>query len=182
MSEVTRIIERINDGTGSPDELIPLVYDELRRMAAGRVAQERPGQTLNATALVHEAYLRLADQSFDSRRHFFGASSEAMRRILIDRARVRNAQKRGGRIHRTHLDVDQIAETILDLDPLEALDRALKRFEAIEPDKAELVKLRYFVGLTIREAAEVLGISTATADRQWNYARAWLQTELRQSN
>lgn len=180
MSEVTRILNEIANGRANPAaELLPAVYEELRKMAAARIARERPGQTLDATALVHEAYLKLVDNhTFESRRHFFGSAAEAMRRILIDRARARNAKKRGGGAVRIDVELNQLEQSPDDNERLEALDAALKRFEEIEPEKAELVKLRYFAGLKIREAAEVLGISTATADRQWAYARAWLQSEL----
>lgn len=180
MSEVTRILNQIIDGSQrSVDQLLPAVYDELRRMAAVKMSQEKPGQTLDATGLVHEAFLRLVgNESFESRKHFFGAAAEAMRRILIDRARARNAEKRGGQAMRAEMELDQIPQSGEPLARLEVLNEAIGRFEQIEPEKAELVKLRYFVGLTIREAANILGISTATADRHWAYARAWLQNEI----
>ncbi len=180
MTEVTRILQLIEQGAQSADDLLPVVYHELRRMAAVRISHENPGQTLDATSLVHEAYLRLAGgQSFESRRHFFCAAAEAMRRILIDRARARNAAKRGGQIARVDIDLNQLDQSAVDeFDRLEILDQTLRRFEKLDPEKAELVKLRYFTGLKIREAAEVLGISTATADRHWAYARAWLQSQL----
>lgn len=180
MSEVTRILSEIESGSAKPPEqLLPAVYDELRRMAAVKLLTERPGQSLDATGLVHEAYLRLVGtETFESRRHFFGAAAEAMRRILIDRARARKADKRGGGAARADIDLDQLQQPHVDFDRLARLDDILNRFEEIEPEKAELVKLRYFAGLKIREAAEVLGISTATADRHWAYARAWLQREL----
>jgi RNA polymerase sigma factor (TIGR02999 family) len=177
MSDVTRILTDIEQGnTQATDKLLPLVYNELRRLAAYKMAAEPAGHTLQPTALVHEAWLKLVDspaQSWQNRAHFFGAAAEAMRRILIARARRKNAQRRGAGA--AHLDVDEleIASPAPD-DQLLALDEALDRFAAIEPQQAELVKLRYFVGLTIEEAAEVLGISKATAKRWWAYARAWL--------
>jgi RNA polymerase sigma factor (TIGR02999 family) len=177
MSDVTRILSSIEQGDAeASEELLPLVYNELRRMAAHKMAAERPGHTLQPTALVHEAWLKLVDppsQSWQNRAHFFGAAAEAMRRILIARARRKQTQRRGGRAE--HLDVDdlEIASPAPD-DQLLALNDALDRFAALEPRQAELVKLRYFVGLKIEEAAEVLGISQATAKRWWTYARAWL--------
>jgi len=182
MSDVTRILSAIENGDPhAAEQLLPLVYDELRALAAHRLAQEQPGQTLQATALVHEAYLRLVDaeeaQSFNSRGHFYAAAAEAMRRILIESARRRNAQKRGGRAERVPLNAVAIAECPTD-DKLLALDEALARLAGRDPVKAELVKLRYFAGLATHEAAALLGISTATADRYWAYARAWLQNEI----
>jgi RNA polymerase sigma factor (TIGR02999 family) len=178
MSEVTRILSAIEQGDPSAGaQLLPLVYDELRRLAAQKLAQERPGQTLQATALVHEAYLRLvegeAERHWSSRGHFFAAAAEAMRRILVENARRRHSLKRGGRQVRHDLDGLQLAapEPVEDL---VALDEALNRLAAAEPVKAELVKLRYFAGMTIEEAADVLGISSATAKRYWTYARTWL--------
>jgi len=183
MSEVTRILNQICNGSlDSESDLLPAVYDELRQMAGAKIAKEKPGQTLDATALVHEAYLRLAGtQSFESRRHFFGAAAEAMRRILIDRARARNAKKRGD-VARLEMDPDQFGRASTNHRKFDALNAALEKFAAIEPETAQLVKMRYFIGLKIREAAEVLGISTATADRHWAYARAWLQTEIEQQD
>lgn len=181
MSEITRILNQLDDGSlDSASRLMPVIYDELRVMAAAKMADERPGHTLDATGLVHEAWLRLAGiQSFDSRRHFFGAAAEAMRRILIDWARARNAVKRGGNSVRIEIEPDQLAnEDVVADQKLESLNSALEKFATIEPEKVELVKLRYFVGLTINEASEVLGISTATADRHWAYAKAWLQAEV----
>jgi RNA polymerase sigma factor (TIGR02999 family) len=161
------------------DQLLTLVYDELRRLAAGWLAREAPGQTLQPTALVHEAYLRLAGtdshRQFNDRQHFFRAAATAMRRILIDRARGKRAQKRGGGQLRQSLDGLAAAQPDEDL---LALDEALDRFAACEPLKAQLVELRYFVGLTGEEAAAALDISPATADRWWSYARAWLQAEI----
>ena len=179
MSEVTRILNEIQQGAVNIDQLLPAVYDELRQMASAKIAHEKAGHTLDGTALVHEAFLRLAgNPSFESRKHFFGAAAEAMRRILIDHARARNAKKRGGDHARADLPVDLLAFEIQNSERLEALNDALDKFQSIEPLKAELVKLRYFAGLKIHEAAEILQISTATADRYWAYARAWLQTEL----
>ena len=181
MSEVTRILNQLENGsTQTASHLLPAVYDELRNMAAGKMSQEKPGQTLDATGLVHEAYMKLAGkQSFESRRHFFGAAAEAMRRILIDRARAKNAAKRGGDANNLDLDPDHIvvAGNLMD-SKLEALHDALEKFEAKDPAKAQLIKMRYFIGLTNREAAEILGISTATAERHWAYAKAWLQAEM----
>jgi RNA polymerase sigma factor (TIGR02999 family) len=181
MSDVTRILTAIERGDSkATDELLPLVYQELRRLAAHKMAQEPAGQTLQATALVHEAWLKLVDspsQSWQNRAHFFGAAAEAMRRILIGRARRKQAQRRGAGA--VHLDFDglEIAGPAPD-DQLLALNDALERFTALEPRQAELVKLRYFVGLKIEEAAEVLGISKSTAKRWWAYARAWLFNEI----
>jgi len=181
MSDVTRILTAIEQGNAkASDELLPLVYNELRRMAAHKMAGERPGHTLQPTALVHEAWLALVDspnQSWQNRAHFFGAAAEAMRRILIARARRKGRQRRGAGA--AHLDVDalEIASPAPD-DQLLALNEALDRFAKLEPQQAELVKLRYFVGLKIEEAAEVLGISKATAKRWWAYARAWLFHEV----
>jgi RNA polymerase sigma factor (TIGR02999 family) len=179
MNEVTRILSAIGQGDQlAAERLLPLVYDELRRLAAAKLAQEKPGQTLQATALVHEAYLRLLDrepaQGWNGRGHFFAAAAEAMRRILVDAARSRRAEKRGG--GRARVDADVAELTAPRDDPkLLALDEALGKLERQDPAKARLVKLRYFAGLSRREAAEALGISTATADRYWAYARAWLQ-------
>jgi len=181
MTDVTRILTAIEHGdTQATDALLPLVYNELRRMAAHKMSAERPGHTLQPTALVHEAWLKLVDspaQSWQNRAHFFGAAAEAMRRILIAGARRKNAQRRGSGA--LHIDADdiEIASPAPD-DQLLALNEALDRFAAIEPKQAELVKLRYFVGLKIEEAAEVLGISEATAKRWWAYARAWLFNEI----
>lgn len=182
MSEVTRILTAIQQGeTKATDELLPVVYHELRRLAAHKMASEPAGHTLQPTALVHEAWLKLVDspnQSWQNRAHFFGAAAEAMRRILIARARRKHRQRRGSGA--PHLDVDniQIASPAPD-EQLLALDEALNRFAQQEPQQAELVKLRYFVGTTIEEAAGLLGISEATAKRWWAYARAWLFEEIR---
>jgi RNA polymerase sigma factor (TIGR02999 family) len=182
MSDVTRILSQIESGDPSAaEQLLPLVYDELRKLAAVKLAQEKPGQTLQATALVHEAYIRLVDvekaQHWDSRGHFFSAAAESMRRILVGNARRKLAQKRGGDIARIDVDLNRLA-VATDDDRLIALDEALAKFSQIEPVKSELVRLRYFAGLSIKEAAELLGIATATADRYWAYARAWLQQEM----
>jgi RNA polymerase sigma factor (TIGR02999 family) len=182
MSEVTRILLAIEQGDPSAAELLlPLVYDELRKLAAEKMAHERPGHTLEATALVHEAYLRLAGngqaQNWNSRGHFFAAAAEAMRRILIGNARKKQALKRGGQVKRVDLDAIEFADRPAD-DKILALEDALIRLTDKDPVKAELVKLRYFAGLTIQEAAAILGISTATADRYWAYSRAWLQNEI----
>jgi RNA polymerase sigma factor (TIGR02999 family) len=162
-------------------ELLPLVYDELRRLAAQRMAREAPGQTLQATALVHEAYLRLVgvdpDRPWDGRGHFFAAAAEAMRRILVESARRRGRLKRGGHRGRVDLDAAQPAAPETD-DDLLALDEALEKLAAKDPVKAQLVQLRVFAGLTLAEAAEILDLSTSTADRYWAYARAWLRVEI----
>lgn len=183
MTEVTRILSSIEQGDPHASErLLPLVYDELRRLASEKLAHERPGQTLQATALVHEAYLRLVNAEkvshWDSRGHFFAAAAEAMRRILVENARRHRAAKRGGGRHRADLDPDQLAAPVESEDLL-ALDEALERLRAAEPQVAELVQLRYFAGLTIPQAAQVLGIAPRTADAWWAYARAWLLGELR---
>lgn len=161
-------------GLAAAENLLPLVYAELRELAAARLAQEKPGQTLQATALVHEAYLKLAgDQNFADQRHFFRVAAQAMRQILIDRARKRQSVRHGGQRQRVELtDVEAIDRA--SAEELLALDEALDRFCAIDPAKAELVKLRYFGGLSEAEAAEALGVSRATASRHWQYARAWL--------
>jgi RNA polymerase sigma factor (TIGR02999 family) len=180
MRELTRILSAAQtDDPAAARELLPLVYEELRKLAAQRLTAEKPGQTLQATALVHEAYLRLMEhrQQWGGRAHFFAAAAEAMRRILIDNARRRTAQKRGGGWQRQ--DLEAVAAPADDDDELLALDEALRKLTAIEPAKAKLVELRYFAGLTGDQAAEVLGISPATADRYWRYARAWLQAEIR---
>ena len=175
MSDVTRLLDAVHRGEHvAAGDLLPLVYGELRRLAAAKLAAEAPGHTLDATALVHEAYLRLVgDQKFDGRGHFFAAAAEAMRRILVDAARRRKAAKHGGGLNRHDANDLPIAAPAKD-DDLVALDEALTRFAAVEPHKAELVKLRYFVGLTIEEAADALGISPATAKRQWAFSKAWL--------
>jgi RNA polymerase sigma factor (TIGR02999 family) len=179
MSEVTQILERIRRGDPhAAAQLLPLVYTELRQLAAQKLARERPGQTLDATALVHEAYLRLVgDQHFTGRGHFFAAAAEAMRRILVENARRKRSIKHGGGLVRHDLD-EALLATPEPREDLLALDEALTRLAAADRVKAELVKLRYFTGLTLDEAATVLGISPATADRYWAYARAWLHQEI----
>ena len=176
MSDVTRLLEAANQGDRqAAAELLPLVYDELRKLAAARLVREKPGQTLNATALVHEAFLRLVgEQTFDGQRHFFAAAAEAIRRILVEQARRRQAAKRGGAVEREDVDPDQIAGPAPD-DELLALHEALERLAEQHPEKAELVKLRYFAGLTADQSAAALGISPSTADRHWAYARAWIK-------
>jgi RNA polymerase sigma factor (TIGR02999 family) len=185
MSEVTRVLSAIEQGDPSAaEQLLPLVYDELRRLAAQRLAQEQPGLTLQATALVHEAYLRLVDvepgRHWDGRRHFFAAAAEAMRHILIDNARRRRSRKHGGGLARHELDPAGIEAPQAD-DHLLALDEALTRLAAAEPQVAELVKLRYFAGLTVPEAAAHLGIAPRTADAWWSYAKAWFRAALHDS-
>jgi len=181
MSDVTRILTAIERGDAqATDDLLPVVYNELRRIAAHKMSAEAAGHTLQPTALVHEAWLKLVDspaQSWQNRAHFFGAAAEAMRRILIASARRKQTQRRGARAQHLELDDLDIASPAPD-DQLLALNEALDRFAALEPKQAELVKLRYFVGLKIEEAAEVLGISEATAKRWWAYARAWLFNEI----
>ena len=183
MSEVTRILSALEQGDAqAAGRLLPLVYDELRRLAAQNLAREKPGQTLTATALVHEAYLRLVGQGdeprWQSRGHFYAAAAEAMRRILVENARRKRSLKRGGGLVRQELPEADLAAPEPREDLL-ALDEALDRLTAKDPAKAELVKLRYFAGLTGEQAAEILGISPATADRHWAYARSWLQAEVR---
>jgi len=183
MSDVTLILAAIERGDPkAADQLLPLVYDELRRLAAQRLAHERPGQTLQATALVHEAYFRLVGSGEPPRwegcGHFFAAAAEAMRRILIDRARHKLTRKAGG--GRRRLDLDDI-EPALDVengDRLLALDEALRQLEVEDPRKAELVKLRFFAGLTGEQAAAALGVSTSTAEKDWAYARSWLRVTI----
>lgn len=184
MSNVTQILNAIEAGDQqAAEKLLPIVYDELRRLAKTRLSDELPGQTLQATDLVHEAYQRLidnsagADEKWNSTGHFFGAAAEAMRRILIDRARAKLAQKRGGDLHRVEFEeIEHPAakkpERLLELDD------ALKALEETDSQKAQLVKLRFFAGLTNKQAAHALGISPATADRAWAYTRAWLKTHM----
>ena len=183
MNDVTHILEVLGHGDGSAaDELLPLVYNELRQLAAQRMAQERPGQTLNATALVHEAWLRLGgndQQTWQNRAHFFSAAAEAMRRILIERARQKQTAKNGGDRQRLQLPESRVAP--VDDGQLLAVHAALEKLAIHDHEKAELVKLRYFAGMTIEEAAQVLGISERTAKRHWTYARAWLYREIQQS-
>ena len=182
MSDVTRILSQIESGDPlAAEQLLPLVYDELRKLAGVRLAQEKPGQTLQATALVHDAYLRLVSAenvpAFEHRGHFFAAAAEAMRRILIDQARHKASLKMGG--DKERIDIGNLeyaaagpASDILDV------DEALQKFEKHDPLKAKLVKLRFYGGLSIPEVADALSISTSTADRYWSYARAWLHREL----
>jgi len=176
MTPVTQLLEAAQRGDRqAAAELLPIVYGELRKLAAAKLAREPSGHSLDATALVHEAYLKLVgDQKFDGRGHFFAAAAEAMRRILVEQARSRNARKRGGGAQRVDLDPDQLSAPSPD-EELLALDLALSAFAESHPNHAELVKLRYFVGLTADEAASVLGVSPSTADRQWAFARAWLK-------
>jgi RNA polymerase sigma factor (TIGR02999 family) len=181
MTDVTRILSAIEHGDPhAAAQLLPLVYDELRKLAALKLAQEKPGQTLDATALVHEAYLRLVGiakpRIYRDRSHFFTAAASAMRRILVDSARRKQSQKRGGGRERSQLD--EVAAPQPD-EELLALHEALDQFATDEPLKARLVELRYFAGLSNDQAAEVLGISPSTADRHWAFARAWLQTAVR---
>ena len=185
MNDITRVLSAIEHGDPrASEELLPLVYRELRRLAQQRIAREKPGQTLQATALVHEAYLRLVEgeeaQRWNSRGHFFAAAAEAMRRILVENARRKRTEKHGGLLERQDLDDIDIAAPAPSHDLL-ALDEALAKLEAEEPVKAQLVKLRYFAGLAEDEAASVLGISRTTAQRYWRYAKAWLITELRKA-
>jgi RNA polymerase sigma factor (TIGR02999 family) len=183
MNDVTHILAAVEHGDPqAAGELLPLVYAELRRLAKQRLAREKPGQTLQATALVHEAYLRLVDgeviQRWESRGHFFAAAAEAMRRILVDNARRKGAEKHGGRWARQELDDVDIAAPAPSEDLL-ALDEALAKLEANDPVKAQLVKLRHFAGLSEEDAAQALGVSRATVQRHWRYAKAWLLDELR---
>ena len=180
MNEVTRILFAIEQGDAqAADQLLPLVYDELRKLAAQKLSHEQPGQTLQATALVHEAYLRLVGgaASFANRRHFLAAAAEAMRRILIDNARRKAAEIHGGGRARVDLDAANLAAA-QPSDDLLALDEALIKFAAVDPTAAELVKLRYFAGLALAEAAEALGLAPRSADRLWAYARAWLRAAM----
>jgi RNA polymerase sigma factor (TIGR02999 family) len=182
MSDVTGVLKAIESGDlDAQGELLPLVYDALRRLAARKLARENPGQTLDATALVHEAYVRLVDaqkaQHWNSRGHFFAAAAEAMRRILVESARSKRREKRGGNRQRVDLD-EACAVTQAPSDSLLALDEALSLLAQEDPPKAELVKLRYFAGLTIPQAAEVLGISVATAERYWTFAKVWLYAKV----
>jgi RNA polymerase sigma factor (TIGR02999 family) len=175
MSDVTNLLEAANRcEPKAAAELLPLVYDELRKLAAARLAHEKPGQTLTATALVHEAYLRLVgDQKFAGRSHFFGAAAEAIRRILVEAVRRKRAAKHGGARTREELHPGLVVASVPD-DELLAVHEVLDTFAEKHPEKAELVKLRYFAGLTAAEAATALGISPSTADRHWTFARAWL--------
>jgi RNA polymerase sigma factor (TIGR02999 family) len=183
VSEVTRILDAAQRGEPSAaDELLPLVYHQLRRLAAHKMAQEAPGQTLQPTALVHEAWLRLVtpeqQAQFQNRAHFFGAAAEAMRRILVDHAREKKALKRGGNLERVDVDSVELLSPMPD-DELLALDEALDRLATVDTRAADMVKLCFFVGLTQEEAAKELGVSLATAERIWAFARAWLLREVR---
>ena len=183
MTDVTQILSRIEDGDPSaPDQLLPLVYDELRKLAAARLANEKPGQTLQATALVHDAYIRLVDvdkaQHWDSRRHFFAACAEAMRRILVENARAKGREKRVGGRARIELDGDLVATTTTP-DQILAVNDSLALLAAEDATCAQVVKLRYFAGMSVAEAAEALGIHRTTAHRHWTYARAWIRAEIR---
>lgn len=183
MADVTQILSRIEKGDqDAAEQLLPLVYDELRRLAAARLANERSGQTLQATALVHEAYVRLVDQinpqTWENSRHFFSAAAEAMRRVLIERARQRASLKRGGGRERIELEFVEPKILPLACDDLLGLEEALKKLEQQHPRKAELVKLRFFAGLTVPQAASALEISTTTAENDWSYARSWLRLEM----
>jgi RNA polymerase sigma factor (TIGR02999 family) len=186
MSDVTRILSAIEQGEPrAAEQLLPLVYDELRKLAAQKLAQEKPGQTLQATALVHEAYLRMVGpdkgQDWNSRGHFFGAAAEAMRRILVEQARRKAAAKSGGESERRPLSevMNLAGEPAPDKLDLLALDEALRKLESQSPRKAELVKLRFFAGLTLEEAAQTLGIAVSTASADWLYAKGWLRLEMR---
>lgn len=181
MTDITRLLDAAARGDGvAAEELLPLVYSELRKLAAHKMAHEQEGQTLQPTALVHEAWLKLAgsSQQWNHRGHFFAAAAEAMRRILIDRARKRKRERHGHGLQRLNFDEVDVAITTDD-EVLLCVDEALEKFGKEDPDKAELVKLRYFAGLSIPDAAQALNISEATAKRHWSYARAWLSAELK---
>jgi RNA polymerase sigma factor (TIGR02999 family) len=180
MTEVTQILSAIERGDPqAAAQLLPLVYDELRKLAAQKMAQEKPGQTLSPTALVHEAYLRLVgDQQFDNRGHFFAAAAEAMRRILVEKARARRSFRAGG--GRARVDLDSAAAVAAERDDeLLAVDAALERLAVVEPQAAQLVQLRYFAGCTMNEAADLLSMPLRSANRLWAYAKAWLLRDLR---
>lgn len=186
MSEVTRILSRIESGDSkAADQLLPIVYSQLRKLATGLMASEKAGQTLQATALVHEAYVRLVDakqtQDWNSTGHFYRAAAEAMRRILIEQARKKGRLKRGSQMTRRALELNEPYFVGPNVD-LIAVDEVLGRFAELHPEKAELVKLRYFAGLTLLQAAKALGVSSSTADRYWKFSRAWLSRELRDSD
>lgn len=186
MTDVTRILSQIESGDASAQEqLLPLVYDELRKLAAIRLAQEKPGQTLQATALVHEAYIRLVDvdkaEHWNSRGHFFAAAAEAIRRILIEQARRKKSLKQGGQFQRGDIELDRLSAPAAQVDPLE-IDEALRKLALEKPAVAKLVELRYFAGLTLDEAAAAERISLRTAHRYWTYAKAWLHAEISAAN
>ncbi len=183
MTDVTQILSAIEQGDArATEQLLPLVYEELRRLASQKLIHESPGQTLQATALVHEAYVRLVDgnqdRGWDNRRHFFAAAAEAMRRILIERARQKNSLKRGGNHER--VDLEAVEPTFLPMacDDILGLDEAIQKLEQKDARKAELVKLRFFAGLTVAEAAKALDVSVSTAESDWTYARCWLKLEM----
>ena len=186
MSDVTRLLNAIDAGDPkAADQLLPLVYEELHRLAAAKMAQEKPGQTLQATALVHEAWLRLAgseeQKDWNSRGHFFGAAAEAMRRILVDRARQKNRIRHGGELER--VDLEQVSFATEDTNgTVLAIHEALEKLALESPQKAEIVKLRYFTGLEHEEIAQALGISEPTLRRHWAYARSWLYAELKKNS
>ncbi len=187
MSNITQILSAIENGDAhAADELLPLVYDELRKLAAAKLANEKPGQTIQATALVHEAWMRLlgsdAEIHWNGRGHFFGAAAKAMQRILVENARRKKSQKAGGDLRRVHLSqvIDEVQGSARELDVLD-VDEALQKLEAHDPRKAELVRLRFFAGLTLSEAARALGVSGSTADNDWAYAKAWLRVEMSES-
>jgi RNA polymerase sigma factor (TIGR02999 family) len=185
MSDVTHILLAIEQGDAkAAEQLLPLIYKELRQLAAQKLAQEKPGQTLEPTALVHEAYLRLVgidgEPHWDNRGHFFTAAAEAMRRILVERARRKTRQKHGGGLVRADIDLGNLVSP-MPADDLLALDDAMSRLADAEPERAQLVRLRFYAGLSNEEAAKVLGISSATAKRYWRYARAWLHREVSQN-
>ncbi|MEZ6128365.1 MAG: ECF-type sigma factor [Planctomycetaceae bacterium] len=184
MTDVTVLLRAIGQGQARTEDLLPLVYDELRRLAAGQMQHEQPGQTLQATALVHEAFLRLVGHdaaTWENRRHFFGAAALAMQRILVEQARRRQRLKRGGDMQQINVsDMDIVADTLTPAEDLLAIDQALQDFSVQDPQKAELVRLRYFAGLTEAEAAQALGISRPTASRWWTYAKAWLFARVNQ--
>jgi RNA polymerase sigma factor (TIGR02999 family) len=184
MNDVTRILSAIEQGNAAAaEQLLPVVYDELRKLAAQRLAREKPGQTLEATALVHEAYMRVVGSEaaavWNSRGHFFAAAAEAMRRILIENARRKKSEKHGGALQRVDLDAAN-ASTSGPSEDILALDEAISKLAAEDPEKAELVKLRFYGGLSVEDAGRVLGISRATSHRYWSYARVWLYSELNQ--
>jgi RNA polymerase sigma factor (TIGR02999 family) len=183
VNDLTVLLNRVAGGNVAADQLLPLVYEELRRVAARKMTREMAGQTLQATALVHEAWIRVggASQSWENRAHFFGAAAEAMRRILIDRARSKDAVRHGGGLERLNIEDVEIAGVAQD-DELIAVHEALDEFAAHDPQKAELVKLRYFAGMTLAEAADVLGISVPTAKQFWAYARAWLFRKIKRGD